>query len=354
VEKKFNSFLKVSYLQLLFSAILIILTTIAVFIFWSAFTKAEQVLTERIKLREFILARAGALAISDFFDSRKTKLLILADLPEIKTIDLVKGRATTQKFVQDMKERPITSLGVVDKNGIIIWSENPQQEKVVEGVDLSDRDYFLWAKNQKKPGSVYFSKPVVARTGPAKDSWIIVMATPFFSNDQFNGALYAVITTKDLVEKYVTPLTVSPFSIQMILTGDGVVVASTVAENTETNIFQINPRLGNDIIKDQDGGLVAELNLVKNKPVKTIVGYAPIKAANQSWFLMVSVPYSEVREQMNPFSEVQNESLILLFMGLIIMILFYIIAIRVAERQGYRVGYSDGQGKAKKIEDKKE
>jgi hypothetical protein len=348
VEKKLNSFLKVSYLQLLLGAMLIILTTAAVLIFWDAFTKAEKVLAGRIETREFILARAGASAISDFFETRKTKLLILADLPEIKSIDSAKGRATTQKFAQEMKERPITSLGVVDENGIIIWSENPQQEKVVEGVDLSDRDYFIWAKNQKKPGSVYVSKPVTARTGPAKGSWIITMVTPLFNNNQFNGALYAVITTKDLMEKYVTPLTVSPFSAQMILTEDGGVVASTIAESTKTNIFKINPGLNNNFLNDRDGSLVAELNLVENKPIKTILGYAPIKIDNQAWFLLVSVPYSEVYAQMNPFSEAQNESLILLFVGLITITLFSVVTVRVAERQGYRRGYSDGSTKSPK------
>lgn len=324
---------------------LIILTTAAVLIFWNAFTKAEHVLADRIKAREFILARAGALAIGDFFDTRKIKLLILADLPEIKSLDQEKGRATTQKFIQEMKDRPLTSLGTTDKNGKIVWSENPQQQKVVEGVDLSDRDYFLWAKNQKKPGNVYIAQPVIARTGPAKDTWIIIMATPLFNQNQFNGILYAVISTKDLVEKYVTPLTVSPFSAQLILTEEGNVVASTVAENTNLNIFQKNPDLADDFKNNKNGSAIAELSLAKDNPAKSIFGYAPIKTGNQSWFLLVSVPYGEVYTQMNPFSEAQNESLALLFIGLISIILFHIITIRVAESNGFRDGYSE----AKKI-----
>jgi len=321
MEKKLEHYLKISYLELFLGGILVIITVIGVLLFWNASKNAEQVLAERAKLREFVLARAGAMAVGDFLETRKMKLLILADLQEIKSIDLVKGRVTTQKFVQEMEDRPITSLGVVNKSGKIVWSVNPQQENVASGTDLSDREYFLWAKNQTQGGGIYISEPVIARTGPAKGTWIIVIATPLFHNNQFNGALYAVITAKDLMENYVTPLTVSSNSSQTLLTKDGVIVASTIPESTGTNFYPDNPSLINNLGKGQAGSMVADLVYSKNKPIKSIIGYASIKIDEKPWFLLVSIPYKEIKDQLNPFLAIQNQGLALLFIGLIVIIL---------------------------------
>jgi hypothetical protein len=345
VEQKLNRYLHVSYLQLLLSAILVIVTTMGILLFWNSTNKAEQILTERVKLREFILARAGALAISDFFEARKTKLLILASSQEIKSNDKEKSLETAQKVIQEMKERPITAIGFLDKEGKIFWSETYPKLPMEEGMDASDRSHFLWAKSQTKEGAVFVSEPVIARTGPSKGSWIVIMATPLFNNNQFNGALYMVITIKDLMDKFVTPLTVSPMSTQMIIDKDGTVVASTIAESTGMNILKDKETKGlSDLAKktlvDQEGSLVTELTYPGGKPMKIITGYAPIKTEVLSWFLYVSVPYKEVKDQLNPFSTIQNEGLILLFVGLIVLILFDVLIMRIAERQGYRKGYS--------------
>ncbi|MCL4382410.1 MAG: hypothetical protein M1575_03055 [Patescibacteria group bacterium] len=350
--KKVGCFLKTSSLQVFLGVILVIMTTIGVFLFWNSTKKAEQILSERAKTRELILARAGALAISDFFESRKTKLLLLANIEEIKSLDPVKGRAITQTFVQEMIDRPITSLGVIDKNGKIVWSENPQKQKVGEGTDLSDREYFLWAKSQTQGGKVYVSVPVIARTGPAKGTWIILITTPLFYKNQFNGVLYAVVTTKDLVEKYVKPLTISPYSVQTLLNKGGEIVASSIAGNPGINLLNSNPNLATNLTKEEEGSVITELNYPDDQSYKALIGYAPVKIDQQLWFLLISVPYKEVKDQLNPFSEIQDQGLALLLIGLIVVVLFHVLAARIRERQGYINGYCDGVEELKKRERK--
>jgi hypothetical protein len=364
MEKKLNCFLKTSYLQITLGIILVILCTIGALLFLNSTQKAEDILTERVKLREFILARAGSTAISDFFEARKMKLVILASVKEIKTLDVDKSRIIAQKLIEEMKDRPITAIGVLDKKGIFIWSQTRQNQKIDYGADFSDRSYFQWAKNQETEGNVFVSEPMISRTGDAKGTPIVMVATPLFNNNQFNGVLFMVIEIKDLMEKFVTPLTVSPKSIQMIVTGDGLIVASSIEESVGMNISKEEGEKANNIkglsglVKtlsvDQDGSLVTELTYPGGKPVKMILGYSPIKTKEIAWYLWVSVPYTEVIDQLYPFSTTQYEGLILLSIALIVLIIFDILIMRIAERQGYRNGYSACLVEGKKNEIKNE
>ena len=363
VRKKLNSFLKVSYLQLLLGVILVLMTVVGVLLFWNSTKEAEQILLDKLKLREFTLARAGSLAIGEFFESRKIRLLILASLTEIKTIDKEKGPEIVRKMIYEIQDQPVSAIGVIDKQGKLAWSENPQKQKVEAGVDLSDRAYFQWTKTQKEAGGVYISEPIISRAGPSEGSWIVTVVTPLFNNNQFNGAIYLSIPVKDLVDKFVLPLTISSKSSQMIITQEGLVIASTIPETTGTNILEEDKKkegkikglseLLDKLIAGQDVSTIMEVTYQGGKSTKMVYGYAPIKIDGTPWYLLVSVPYDEIVEQMFPFSEIQNEGLFLLFIGLIVIILFDVLMVRIAERQAYRSGYSNCLKESKNYESKK-
>lgn len=338
--------MEISYLQLFLGFMLVILTTIGVLLFWNASKTTEQVLLEKTKTRQSIIANAGSQVIENFFDARKIKLHYLANLEEIKTMDEAKGRKAIREFIDQIKDKPLTSIVRIDKNGKVVWSENKLHQKVEEGVDASDRSYFQWAKNQVVTGDVFLSEPVVARTGLAKGSSVIVMATPVFYKDQFNGVLTMVISTNELTERFIEPLTVSSYSQQLILEKKGKVIASH-------NCRQTAETISTDPFENQNRSLVMDLELDGHRQ-KRIVGYAPIEIDQNYWYLLVTVPYQEVIDQLNPFSQIQNQGLVLLAIALIIIILFNVLIIRIAERQGYRNGYSVCLSENCKTKNKKE
>lgn len=340
VKKKLACFLEISYLQLFLGFILVILITIGVLLFWNATKTTEQVLLEKTKLRQSIIANAGSQEIENFFDAQKVKLNYLASLEEVKAAEEVKGRKAIKDFIDQVKDKPLSSIVRIDKNGKVLWSENKQHQKVEEGVDASDRSYFQWAKNQTEEGSVILSEPVVARTGLVKGSLVIVMATPVFYKGQFDGALTMVISTNELTERFIEPLTVSPNSQQLILAKNGQVIASH-------NCSQLLETLSTKPFENQNRSLVMDF-MFNGQSQKRIVGYAPIEVDQNYWYLLVTVPYREVIDQLNPFSQIQNQGLILLAIALIVIILFDVLIMRIAERQGYRKGYSSCLNESKK------
>ena len=346
MKKKLASFLEISYLQLLLGFILVVLTTIGILLFWNASKTTEQVLLEKTKTRQSIIAIAGSQVIENFFEARKVKLHYLANLEEIKTIDEVKGRKAIRDFIDQIKDKPLTSVVRIDKNGKVLWSENKLHQKVEEGIDASDRSYFQWAKSQTEEGLVVLSEPVIARTGIVKGSLVIVMATPVFYKGQFNGVLTMVISTNELTDRFIEPLTVSPGSQQLILEKNGQVIASH-------NCAQNPKKISTESFKEQNGSLVMDL-AIDGQMQKKIVGYAPIEIDQNYWYLLVSAPYEEVANQLYPFFQIQNQGLILLAIALIILILFNVLIIRIAERQGYRSGYSTCLSENCKTENKKE
>lgn len=341
---------KPRYLKILLGVTLSILSTLSILLVWEASQKAEQVLTEKVKTRELIIARAGARALEHFVEERKTKLLILSKNEPIRLGNEVEGRAEIEKFIDKLD----TSIARIDKNGLVSWSENPLHQKVEEGVDVSDRSYFQWAKNQKSgEEEVFVSKPLMARTGINKGKWVIIFAAPLYHQEKFNGVLIMAVSLEELAEEFVVPLTISPESLQMIVTKDGTVVASNLPESLGTNLLQTKKiaqkevqgleELAPSLLNGKEGSLVTEV-VYDQKPIKIVVGYAPVKIGDHSWYLLVEVPYQEVKTSLNPFLDIQNKGLVLLLLGI-----FFLIAISVFSLHAVaRLAYEDGYRKARK------
>lgn len=335
------------------AVVLVVLLACGILFYWLASARAERVMVERVKVQEQTLARAGALAIDEFFRARKTKLLLLAEFEVIKAGREKEGREKLRLMVEQLKDGPLASVARVSQDGKSLWLDNIKHEKMEEKIDVTDRDYFLWAKEQKKPGGVFVSQPIIARSGPAKGKLVIVMASPVFYQEEFNGLVFISFPLSDLTQKYIAPLPFSPRAKSLVIASDGTIVASTIPEAVGQNALEYAKQgeqkgrqeylaMTKEALAGREGSLLHDYYLFApfNKRIKVITAYAPIRFDNQIWSVWVSVPYEEVVELVLPLRANQIEGFLFGLMGVIILVLVFVFGVRVAQKDGFLDGYS--------------
>lgn len=328
---------------------------ITIFIYWMSEKRGEAVWADRVKNRALIVARAGAMSISSFLSHRGDKLLIMADVPAIQEEWEEEGRAYLQKMVDQLQDYPLTSIVRVNKEGIVIWSENKYHQSAEEFINVSDRNYFLWAKTQGKPGEIYLGEPIIARTGPSKGEEIIVMATPIFNKGVFNGLLFISAPLDELTTKFVAPLLESsPDARVMIIAGNGNTIASTDQDYLGKDVNSLFERDEGRMLEtfgEKEG--VAVGRFFQNPDdswTKDIVGYAPILRKGGNWSLWVVLPYSDALDLFWPTKINIMTLYLLIFAGGLIVCTAFVLGLRVAQTEGFFDGYFRGKKETAKKE----
>lgn len=325
--------LRLRHFRLTLAIVLVAFSISGILLFWQVAGRAEKATVERVKAQELTLARSGALAVSELFRERKANLLLLAEVEAIKAKREKEGRQAIRDLVDRLEGQILASIVRVDKEGKSLWSDNPQHQKVREGVDLADRDYFLWAKEQKESGEVFVSQPVISRGGMREGEWIVVMAAPVFYQERFDGLVFISFSLEDLTEKYVIPLAFSPKVQSLIIGKDGIVVASTVPEVRGQNL------LGRIQIEEGKEGSLVHFSPF-NEEERVISAYAPIKIGEQVWSLWIFVPYEEAMRFISPFRLNQIGGIVFVAVLILTLILVFIFGVRIAHKDAFLDGYA--------------
>lgn len=346
--------LKIRYFLKLSVVVIAVLLVGAIFLFWVIEKNWEKSQADRVKTRALVIARAGALSISGFLKHREDKLLLMADVEVVQAEKEKEGREYLRKVIDQLQDYPFISIVRVNKEGKVLWSENKLHTKVEEGIDVSDRDYFLWAKEQGGPGAVFLGKPIIARGGSVKGEWAVVVATPVFYQEKFNGLIFISTPFNELTTKFITPLLVSPEAEVMMVASGGEVIASTnpeiVGENA-LDLFKGGEEEIRSSLGEREGSVIGYFSKPPSgKKAKTIVGYAPITRKGEDWSLWVFLPYTEVLNLFWPLRTGLIKVFLLMTFGFTILCVILVMGLRIAQREGFFDGYirgRDGMGRDK-------
>jgi hypothetical protein len=173
---------------------------IAVAIYFLLGKQAADVLIEQMLHREQTVARSGANSIEVFFNLYGKAVSFLGETPEIINYNTGTGTELTN-FFNRWSNTPVEGIGLTDENGVFVYFANKKNESSI-GIDVSEREYFKWAKSAKR-GDLFVGVPVRAKTGGIEGQYIIPLATPVLDpQGKFKGVLIAGVLTSDLVELY--------------------------------------------------------------------------------------------------------------------------------------------------------
>ena len=349
--------IKTCHFRWLLSGFLLISLTAGILFYWQASETTEEVTLTRLKEHKLTLARASAHIISQFFQDKQTELLLLAEIEAIERGRPVETEAILEDVYEHLRQEEVVGDIVrVGGEGEIIASAYTKEQ-----ISLADRDYFVWAKKQVKPGGVFFSEPMVARGGPGKGKLGMVMATPIFYQDEFNGLLLFAFTLENLTERFVTPLARSTQVQALIIAQNGRVAASTLSHVLGQDIFEY---LGGkewgteeliETVKEaqkEEKSLVHFCGDAAGGQKRALSTFSPVNINQVNWVLWVSSPYEVVMESAWPLRRNQTIGITFGLLGLLALAFLYVFGVRVAQKDAFIDGFRNGRDGIKKSKKK--
>jgi hypothetical protein len=337
--------------------------TVAIIFYWFSGWRTNQVIIERLKTQELSMARSSALSFSEFFKARKKELALLGELEAIQSGREGEGMEILGILAQGLKEEgaPIGNIMRINKEGVTIWGVNVQlgeQDEAAVGVDVGDRDCFLWAKEEGEKGKVFIGEPTVAQGGFLKGKRIMSMTTPVFYKGKFDGVVVITFPIDELAEKYIVPLSLSPKTHYTIVSEEGMIITSTFKEIIGKNILQLQkeeswPEDSRQLVRramrgEEGTAFHSFVNVFTREVSEAVSAYSPIRVNGSLLSVWVSVPYGEIEKLVSPFRQNQIVALIVVLGGTLALAIIYILGIRVSQKDGFLDGYFQAKNERRK------
>lgn len=234
-------------------------------------SRVNKSTTQQVLNGQLLIARAGKSNLDTFFQAIGNSVALRA-----RTSSVERGDATTEdaldKFVDQWGESGLVS-GVVltDSKGIVTFNANIQGTHDL-GESLADRDYFIWAKNQKSEGEYFIGMPVASKLGASKGQTIVPVASPVFANGVFIGVLTAAVKLQPLTQRFLELMKVSDQTRVYLLDQSGSFIYRTPGSE------EISDKI-KEVRNETTGGQFQEENL--------LVAYSPFFIGNLDLVLIV-------------------------------------------------------------------
>lgn len=312
----------------------------------------EKVINERLKKRFLTISRSGAMTIEEYFFERKVNLLALASDFSQREIKEEEAREKFKILASSLKDKPFNAVFWVNKEGKITWLLNVKGTREGEGIDVSDREHFLWAKDPKNFGKVFIGKPVIARGGIQKGNYLVAMVSPIYRQGKFNGVICLSFPLDSLIRRYLLPLGLESGTDVRIVREDGEIIAALERELIGKNIYQEMEKLNfpkkegfikeiKEIIKNKKEGAFIHYSPFKNE--EAVISFVPIKVNGYSWMLWLCAPYKEAVFSYRPLTKNAILGIILGFIIFIFLMIIFVFGVRIAQRDGFIDGFRDGR-----------
>lgn len=336
---------------LLVSTLFFLLTGVVLFFQTQAETK--KMLDTNAEGRKLVVSRGGAHAVESFFALVGKTLVVLSKQPQVESFTI-----GTQLLAEDFisswsQDTPVRSVLFADSQGVVRYNINREGVSTT-GVVVSDREYFIKTARLSE-GEYYISQPFTARAGPIAGQLAITINTPIYREQQFVGIISTVLSLSELAQYFILPLYSAESTTGYILSQDGTVWygqdESLIGQNIFTLIEQ-NAFPGSSLIADltrkaltvvREGTLIQTIpNHETGRLEPHVVAYTPIHVLDQKWLLVIISPE---HDSLLHFQTIRNIYFIR-FIFFLFMIVFFIImfniGIRIAQRESYRRGFTEG------------
>jgi C4-dicarboxylate-specific signal transduction histidine kinase len=211
------------------------------------------------------------------------------------------------------------------------------------GTDVSDSEYFKWAKTAKE-GDSFVSTPIISRIGTTKSEYIIPVASPVIKNGKFDGVLVASFSLDEATTEFLSPLKISDNALIYLTDQNGTILSASIPSLVGVNYLDYvrsipgssntAQTLSETLTSATVGKLGANLpdDTKKQAPAEYLIVYSPIFLGSSHWVFSIATPKDAAFSYAKPFYRDQLMSLIYL----IVVVLFF----AIAGITSYRVGSS--------------
>lgn len=316
----------------LFSITLVFIFTASALLVYLNEREVIWVQTTRIGTDKRLMARAGAQRMESFFERVEMDLRILSQVGVREEVGQAQARRLMEEAVDRYAGTPLVSMVRTDKDGRLLFSVNRERLPIALGMDLSDREYFRWARTQADDEVVFLSEALVARADPLEGHRVVVVAVPVFVDDRFDGVMFASVGFRMLIEDYVASLAVYEGSDVSVVDSNGTVIFGLLGRDISgrhlnelirgkrpSELGQYE-RYVEDILSGVNSWAEMELSVGGEQGrEKWIVGFAPIEFGGQMWSLLAMVSHEEALGRIERYQRVAQGGL--LFAGMVTVVL---------------------------------
>jgi hypothetical protein len=300
----------------------VILLVLAVVFYLGFGTSARAALIEQMLHREQIVARSGSSSVGVYLNLVGNSLKILAKV------------APTQEglniFTEKWNDTLVTGTILTDAKGKVIVNSTRPGEVSTE-MDLSDRDYFIWAKTAAE-GEVYLSNPFISRSGTSEEKYVVLISTPVLKNGEFNGVLAGAVLLSEIPEYFLDPLKISTATRIYLMDERGVILSSPISQLIGVNYIDYlnsNPFLGSlatvptfkkALASREEGKIdIALQDETNGKLTRFLIAYSPImiNGDERHWLLAIATPAEDALVYMGPIYARQFVAIVAAFLAVL-------------------------------------
>lgn len=332
--------------------------TVLIFLLFYSEWFIHATLLDQIQARQLASARAIAQGIDWVMNDMRGELLWLAEDEDIQTNRSSRSQAELVRVMKHLAEkneyvRAVVRLG---PEGEIWWDVNAEGVTFPAESNLSDRDYFLWARDLAKPGDVFLTEPFVAGKKIIKGP-VVLLVTPVFDGDEFNGLIFASIHTETLTRGTLGALLPRGLEAQgAVVSRQGMVIGSTVradcagqsiSECLPEGVGEADPEnFARTFLLPREGSLEHEYYFFADaagQSRKMTTSFSSTTAPRVNWTVLVSSPVAEVNQYLRFTRLVLGIGMAISVAGLILAVAMVVPWQHAACRRAFVEGFREAR-----------
>lgn len=344
------------------AGILLVVTSL---VFLWAYDRTEDLLVEQMLHRQQLTGRAGAKSLVSIVQMAAASIADLADNTAVKT-----GSNETQAVLDNYIDRwsfnHLSGVTLMDTKGIVTHHASLAGSTAV-GSDVSDRDYFRWAKSANA-GDVYISDPIISRFGQSQDNTILVYSTPIVVDGEFSGSISSAYILTRLANDYLEPLRATHNTRIQLINEQGTLIYSSypnligenMFEQIANNATESNIEFSNALRSVIENRGEKKFNVVLStpateKPEQTLIAITPVRYLDNMddnggryWYLALATTADDAHIFMGQFLESSTALIVITVVIVLVLTLLIIVLVRVAQRDAYLEGFVIGRDQMKR------
>jgi two-component system C4-dicarboxylate transport sensor histidine kinase DctB len=309
--------------KFILTLVLIFITTTSILLWLRHATDAVRVevrarFFDQYNRQQYLMAELASRTLEEMFSNFQHSLDLAASLFEGQEVNqqrVSEVMATLKKINGTLANTAAAELTVFDVHGTVIAMD--PLDTYTLGRNYAWRDYYLWTKNQGKPGQTYLSPFMRMEGGIFRGDKALILAEGIYSpKGDFQGVVIFVLNVNELVRKNVLSVRIGKAGYAWLVdTGNRTVLVNPKG-NTNGKSFEeaYLPKwrgLYDLLISTQDGKPGSawydyEAPDDPSQTVRKLVSYHPIHIGNQLWTLGVATPEKEVEALLSTFMHRQE------------------------------------------------
>jgi hypothetical protein len=340
LEKYTNFIIRKHFL--LYAVLVITALVIGIFVYFQQGTSTQSALAEQVFEREEIVVKAGNVLLDAFIGHLGNQISAYSTRPDIISFDPQGVQTDLRVLLESWKDGPVSGVVLVDANGLVKFGLDRQGNTGV-GTDVSDREYFNWAKTAKESDS-FVGDPILSRIGFTKGEYIVPVASPVIKNGKFNGVLVASFLLNEVTTKFLNPLIISDDALIYLTDQNGVILSASIPSLVGVNYLDyvrsipggtnISQTLSMTLTSATEGKLGVSLpdETKSRTPSQYLIVYSPIFFGSSHWVFSIATQKDITLSYAKPFYKNQLMSLIYLIVVVLVFAIAGITSYRVGSR----------------------